>query len=160
MEAPMNRVDTPAVMDGNALLKAVESTIMSRRSIRVAAHAGILERRWNGGSLARASTPSPGRYTSSRGSLRTVFCAAIQRVDGDSTLDEICTDEWGYYPREWISPYLEGELSVGGSTGCLEIEKGDKERMQAQFSRNYRFFDAPVGLILHHPPHHAAGWTA
>jgi nitroreductase len=32
--------------------------------------------------------------------------------------------------------------------GLLGIEKGDKERMQAQFSRNYQFFDAPVGLFF------------
>jgi nitroreductase len=30
----------------------------------------------------------------------------------------------------------------------LGIEKGDKERMQAQHSRNYQFFDAPVGLFF------------
>jgi nitroreductase len=30
----------------------------------------------------------------------------------------------------------------------LGIEKGDKARMHAQHGRNYRFFDAPVGLIF------------
>jgi hypothetical protein len=30
----------------------------------------------------------------------------------------------------------------------LGIEKDDKERMQAQWSRNYQFFDAPVGLLF------------
>jgi nitroreductase len=30
----------------------------------------------------------------------------------------------------------------------LGIAKGDKARMHAQHGRNYRFFDAPVGLIF------------
>ena len=30
----------------------------------------------------------------------------------------------------------------------LGIEKGDRERMKAQHSRNYQFFDAPVGLFF------------
>ena len=41
------------------------------------------------------------------------LCAAIQRVNEDSALDETCTDEWDYYPREWISPYLERRRTVG-----------------------------------------------
>jgi len=32
--------------------------------------------------------------------------------------------------------------------GLLGIAKGDKERMHAQHGRNYRFFDAPVGLFF------------
>ncbi len=32
--------------------------------------------------------------------------------------------------------------------GLLGIGKADKERMHAQHGRNYRFFDAPVGLIF------------
>ena len=30
----------------------------------------------------------------------------------------------------------------------LGIQKGDKDRMHAQHQRNYRFFDAPVGLMF------------
>jgi nitroreductase len=32
--------------------------------------------------------------------------------------------------------------------GLLGIEKGDKQRMHTQHGRNYRFFDAPIGLFF------------
>jgi nitroreductase len=32
--------------------------------------------------------------------------------------------------------------------GLLGISKGDKARMHAQHGRNYKFFDAPVGLLF------------
>ena len=35
-----------------------------------------------------------------------------------------------------------------GLYGLLGITKGDKDKMHAQHQRNYRFFDAPVGLIV------------
>jgi nitroreductase len=65
--------------------------------------------------------------------------------------DEAAThrDEWDYYPREWVSPYLERRRKVGLDLyGLLGIGKADRARMHAQFGRNYAFFDAPVGLIF------------
>ena len=32
--------------------------------------------------------------------------------------------------------------------GLLGIERGDKDKMHAQHQRNFRFFDAPVGLMF------------
>ncbi len=57
--------------------------------------------------------------------------------------------EYEYYPREWTSPYVERRRKVGWDLyGLLGIEKTDKARMHEQHGRNYRFFDAPVGLIF------------
>lgn len=59
------------------------------------------------------------------------------------------TEEYAYYPREWVDPYLARRRKVGwGLYGLLAIGKADKARMHAQHGRNYRFFDAPVGLIF------------
>lgn len=59
------------------------------------------------------------------------------------------TEEYAYYPRQWVEPYLGRRRQLGWALyGLLGIGKGDKERMQEQFDRNYRFFDAPVGLIF------------
>jgi nitroreductase len=100
-------------MDGNALRKAVEWTIMSRRSIRFRPTPVPRETLESilgmGGSLASGVNTQPWRVHVVTEQVRTVFCAAIQRVDGDSTLDETRTNEWNYYPREWISPYIEGD---------------------------------------------------
>jgi nitroreductase len=57
--------------------------------------------------------------------------------------------EYDYYPSEWVPPYIERRRKVGWDLyGLLGIAKGDKARMHAQHGRNYRFFDAPVGLIF------------
>jgi nitroreductase len=57
--------------------------------------------------------------------------------------------DFDYYPKEWVEPWLSRRRKVGADLyALLGIVKGDKERMTAQWLRNYRFFDAPVGLIF------------
>ena len=54
-----------------------------------------------------------------------------------------------YYPKEWIDPWLSRRRKTGTDLySLLGIAKGDKDKMVQQWIRNYRFFDAPVGLIL------------
>jgi nitroreductase len=58
-------------------------------------------------------------------------------------------EEYAYYPIEWRSPYIDRRRKVGWDLyGLLGIGKADKRAMHAQHGRNYRFFDAPVGLIF------------
>lgn len=60
--------------------------------------------------------------------------------------------EYAYYPKEWTSPFLERRRKVGWDLyRLLGIAKEDKARMHEQHGRNYRFFDAPVGLIFSIP---------
>ena len=57
--------------------------------------------------------------------------------------------EYAYYPKEWTSPFLERRRKVGWDLyRLLGIAKEDKARMHEQHGRNYRFFDAPVGLLF------------
>jgi nitroreductase len=57
--------------------------------------------------------------------------------------------EYDYYPKEWTSPYIERRRKVGWDLyALLGIAKTDKDAMHRQHGRNYRFFDAPVGLIF------------
>ena len=59
------------------------------------------------------------------------------------------SDPYQYYPRQWLSPYIDRRRKVGMQLyGLLGIQKGDAKRMHEQFARNYKFFDAPVGLIF------------
>jgi len=59
------------------------------------------------------------------------------------------TEEYPYYPAKWISPYIDRRRKVGLDLyGLLDIKKGDAARMHEQHGRNYKFFDAPVGLIF------------
>jgi nitroreductase len=58
-------------------------------------------------------------------------------------------EEVAYYPRQWVTPYLERRRKVGlDMYGLLGLGKQDKQGMHEQHGRNYSFFDAPVGLIF------------
>jgi nitroreductase len=59
------------------------------------------------------------------------------------------TEEYAYYPTEWVSPYIDRRRKVGWDLyGLLGIAKTDKARMHEQHGRNYEFFGAPVGLMF------------
>ena len=58
-------------------------------------------------------------------------------------------EEYDYYPREWVSPYVDRRRKVGWDLyALLGLTRENKAGMQAQHGRNYAFFDAPVGLIF------------
>jgi nitroreductase len=59
------------------------------------------------------------------------------------------TQEYAYYPDKWVPPYIDRRRKVGYDLyGLLGIAKGERERMERQFARNYTFFGAPVGLFF------------
>lgn len=58
-------------------------------------------------------------------------------------------EEYRYYPRQWVTPFIDRRRKIGWDLyGLLGIEKGDKARMHEQHAQNYRFFGAPVGLFF------------
>ncbi len=60
------------------------------------------------------------------------------------------TPDYQYYPSTWTEPYSSRRLTCGMALyGALHIERGDKARRLAQWNLNYRFFGAPVGLMIH-----------
>jgi nitroreductase len=64
-------------------------------------------------------------------------------------VDTLHREEYPYYPRTWVDPYQSRRRKVGWDLyGLLGIGRSDKERMHAQHARNFRFFDAPVGIIF------------
>ena len=67
----------------------------------------------------------------------------------DPQLRATHTEEYAYYPTEWVSPYIDRRRKVGWDLyTLLGIAKTDKERMHAQHRRNYEFFGAPVGMMF------------
>ena len=85
----------------------------------------------------------------SRDSLVEQVCAAHDAVRADPSLAAQYVEEYDYYPQKWVSPYIDRRRENGwGLYGLLGICKGDKDHMHAQHQRNYRFFDAPVGLMF------------
>jgi nitroreductase len=77
------------------------------------------------------------------------ICAAHDAISVDPQLATEYREEYDYYPEKWISPYIDRRRECGfGLYGVLGIGKGDRDKMHAQHQRNFRFFDAPVGLIF------------
>ena len=84
-----------------------------------------------------------------RDELVSKVCAAHDAVRADPALAAHYQEAYPYYPEKWVSPYIERRRENGwGLYGLLGIGKGDKDKMHAQHQRNYRFFDAPVGLMF------------
>jgi nitroreductase len=91
----------------------------------------------------------PWKVTVLTGAARKRLSAAIMNVYDDAELRRTHTEEYAYYPTQWIEPYLGRRRKIGWDLyGLLGIGKTDKERMHAQHGRNYVFFDAPVGMIF------------
>jgi nitroreductase len=84
-----------------------------------------------------------------RDTLADKVCAAHDAIYADPTLAEQYREEYDYYPTKWIPPYIDRRRENGwGLYGLLGIQKGEKDKMHAQHQRNFRFFDAPVGLMF------------
>lgn len=85
----------------------------------------------------------------SRSKLVHQVCAAHDAIRQDPALAVNYREEYDYYPEQWVSPYIDRRRENGwGLYGLLGIGKADKDRMHAQHQRNFRFFDAPVGLMF------------
>lgn len=85
----------------------------------------------------------------SRDSLVEKVCAAHDAIYANPALAAEYREEYDYYPEKWISPYIDRRRENGwGLYGLLGIQKGEKDKMHAQHQRNFRFFDAPVGLMF------------
>ena len=76
-------------------------------------------------------------------------CAAHDAIYANPDVATQYRDEYDYYPTKWVSPYIDRRRDNGwGLYSVLGIVKGDKDKMHAQHQRNYRFFDAPVGMMF------------
>lgn len=88
-------------------------------------------------------------HGASRDALVSKVCAAHDAIRANPALGAEYREEYDYYPEKWASPYLERRRENGwGLYGLLGIARGEKDKMHAQHQRNFRFFDAPVGLMF------------
>ncbi len=144
----------PAGLTAAQVRDAVDFAITSRRSIRAFLPTPV-SRETVEEILAVASRAPSGTNTQPWkvhvlvGEAKERLSAAILTAYADPAVAAGHVEEWDYYPREWVSPYVERRRKVGWDLyGLLGIAKGDKARMHAQHGRNYAFFDAPVGLVF------------
>jgi len=134
--------------------EAVDAAITSRRSIRA-----FLDKPVDKDEIARildvaARAPSgtntqPWKVHVLMGGARERLSQAILAVNADPQQARAHAEEYPYYPREWVAPYIDRRRKVGWDLySLLGLTRDDKAGMAAQHARNYAFFDAPVGLIF------------
>lgn len=143
-----------ASRDLEAHVAAVDRVMMERRSTRAflprAVPRATLEEILAIASRAPSGTNAqPWRIRVLTGHALEALCDRLCAVFDDPAQSALHESEYAYYPRDWVAPYSERRRQVGWALyGLLGIARGDQERMQAQHRRNFRFFDAPVGLIF------------
>ncbi|NDC61443.1 MAG: nitroreductase [Betaproteobacteria bacterium] len=85
----------------------------------------------------------------SRDSLVTQVCAAHDQIRAHPDKAAEYREPYDYYPEKWVSPFIDRRRENGWSLyGLLGIGKADKDKMHLQQQRNFKFFDAPVGLMF------------
>jgi nitroreductase len=85
----------------------------------------------------------------SRDSLVSKVCAAHDEIRANPDKAADYREPYDYYPEKWVSPFIDRRRENGWSLyGLLGIGIADKDKMHLQHQRNYKFFDAPVGLMF------------
>lgn len=132
----------------------VEEAISSRRSIRAFLPTPVPQQTIENILDTAARAPSgtniqPWQTYVLTGDSLAGLSQAILKVYNDPESAKDHTEEYAYYPREWVSPYIERRRKIGWDLyGLLGITRDDKQKMHQQHGRNYCFFDAPVGLMF------------
>ena len=141
---------TPPAAD----IAAAEAAIATRRSVRAFLPTPVpratVERILAVASRAPSGTNTqPWRvYVLTGEPLRSLSRRLVAAYD-DPEESARHSEEYPYYPTEWVSPYIDRRRKIGWDLyGLLGIGKTDKARMHAQHRRNYEFFGAPVGLMF------------
>jgi nitroreductase len=139
-------------------LNIVDEAIVSRKSTRAFTSQAVAQATVQHVLEVASRAPSgtncqPWRVYVLQGASRTALvskvCAAHDALRADPSLASQYAEEYDYYPTQWVSPYIDRRRENGWSLyGLLGIGKADKDKMHLQQQRNFRFFDAPVGLMF------------
>lgn len=76
-------------------------------------------------------------------------CDAQKEINTHPSRSADHQETFAYYPQTWKSPYIDRRRQNGWALyRLLNIQRGEKDKMAAQQLRNFKFFDAPVGLFF------------
>ncbi|QDZ28533.1 nitroreductase [Noviherbaspirillum sp. UKPF54] len=138
----------------NEQQKMVDSAITSRRSIRAFLPTPVAREDVESILDVAARAPSgtntqPWKVYVLTGAAKERLSAEVLRAHNDQSLSRQHAEEYAYYPREWVAPYIDRRRKVGWDLyALLGLTRENKAGMHAQHGRNYAFFDAPVGMIF------------
>jgi nitroreductase len=134
--------------------QAVDAAITTRRSIRAFLPTPVaredIEAILQVASRAPSGTNTqPWKVYVLTGAIKERLSDAIVAAHNDPAAAAGHSEEYHYYPRQWVSPYIDRRRKVGWDLyALLGLTRENKAGIHAQHGRNYRFFDAPVGLIF------------
>jgi nitroreductase len=152
--SPSTPIDPAAPAQQAAAADIVDLAITSRRSVRRFLDTPVPRETIEALLQVAARAPSgtntqPWKTYVLTGAAREGLVRKILAAYDDPAQRASHVEEYAYYPTQWVSPYIERRRKVGWDLyGLLGIGKADKQRMHEQHGRNFRFFDAPVGLIF------------
>lgn len=136
------------------ITRLVDEVIRSRRSVRgflptPVPQETILEILDVATRAPSGTNTQPWKVTVVSGARKEALSRELIDTALDPARDTEHEQEYSYYPDKWVHPYLDRRRKVGYDLyGLLGIAKGNRDRMQRQFARNYDFFGAPVGLFF------------
>ncbi|MBN9887280.1 nitroreductase [Salipiger abyssi] len=88
----------------------------------------------------------PGRFHVLAGEPLAALADALERA---ATSGRPPVSEYSYFPAPMPAEYKARQRAAGYALySALGIARRDVAARRAQFARNYRFFDAPVGLVV------------
>ena len=97
----------------------------------------------------------PGQLIAVRGTAREQLTAALLQ-DFESQAPE--QEDYAYFPRPMPMQLRKRQVaSAQALYGALGVARDDRAGRDAQFARNYRFFDAPVALVVTIDSHYGPG---
>ena len=132
----------------------IDQAIITRRSVRAFLDTSVPRDVVNEILAVASRAPSgtnaqPWRVYVLTGDAKVKLSADVLAAYDDPQRDSKYREEYPYYPREWVAPYIDRRRKVGWDLySLLQISREDKARMHAQHSRNFTFFGAPVGMIF------------
>lgn len=135
-------------------IAAVDAAITSRRALRAFLPTPVpretIERILEVASRAPSGTNvQPWKVRVLMGEARQRLSQKILAAHDDPAQRAAHSEEYAYYPEQWVSPYIDRRRKVGWDLYTLVgIAKTDKAGMHRQHGRNYDFFGAPVGLMF------------
>ena len=88
----------------------------------------------------------PGRFWAVEGAARERLCAALGQARRSGEPER---EDYGYFPRPMPLALRKRQVAAAQALyGAIGVARGDEAGRGAQFERNFRFFDAPVALVV------------
>ena len=135
----------------NTSLDAFKHLVNSRRSTRAFLPHPVPDETLHQMLQSARQAPSganlqPGAFVQVRGQARERLCGALIASFRAGTQE---VEDYAYFPKPMPSLLRRRQVAAARALyGALGLEREDRSGRDGQFERNFRFFDAPVALLV------------